>query len=176
VTARVALRSKWHERCDRALRFGVQRPARVLLIAFAVVLAGCATSRDAGNTGASREAEARTAMLGALSASAASWNAGDLKGHLSIYDESVTVMTKAGPRPSVAAIEASFSAVYFKDGKPKQVLSFEQVSIRFLSSESALMTGRFELTGGGLPNQSGWFSLVWVHTAAGWRVVHDHTS
>jgi ketosteroid isomerase-like protein len=115
-------------------------------------------------------------MLVALTASAASWNAGDLKGHLSIYDDSVTVMTKTGPRPSVAAIEASFSAAYFKDGKPKQLLSFEQVSIRFLSSESALMTGRFELAGGGLPDQSGWFSLVWVHTAAGWRVVHDHTS
>ena len=142
----------------------------------AVVLVGCATSRDAGNTNASREADARSEMLAALSASAASWNAGDLRGHLSIYDESVTVMTKTGPRPSIAAIEASFSAAYFKDGKPKQALSFEQVSIRFLSSESALMTGRFGLTGGGLPDQSGWFSLVWVHAAAGWRVVHDHTS
>src|SRR5215831_8920627 len=147
-----------------------------LSFALAVVLTGCATTRDSGNTTASREAEARSEMLAAMSASAASWNAGDLKGHLAIYDESVTVMTKTGPRPSIAAIEASFSAAYFKDGKPKQTLGFDQVSIRFLSSESALMTGRFGLTGGGLPDQSGWFSLVWVPTAAGWRVVHDHTS
>jgi ketosteroid isomerase-like protein len=141
-----------------------------------VVTVGCATSRDAGDINAAREAEARSEMLTALNASAVSWNAGDLKGHLSIYDESVTVMTKSGPRPSIAAIEASFGAAYFKDGKPKQALSFERVSIRFLSPESALMTGRFGLTGGGLPDQSGWFSIVWVHTAAGWRVVHDHTS
>jgi ketosteroid isomerase-like protein len=146
-------------------------PALVIL-----VLVACATPRGAGNTDASREADARAEMIAAMKASAASWNAGDLKGHLAIYDESVTVMTKAGPRPSIAAIEASFSAAYFKDGKPKQALSFEQVSIRFLAAESALMTGRFGLTGGGLPDQSGWFSLVWVHTAAGWRVVHDHTS
>jgi ketosteroid isomerase-like protein len=145
-------------------------------LALGVILVGCAAPRDAGNAGAAREAEARSEMLAAMDASAASWNAGDLKGHLSIYDESVTVMTKSGPRPSIAAIEAAFRAAYFNDGKPKQSLGFERVSIRFLSSESALMTGRFALTGGGLPDQSGWFSLVWVRTAAGWRVVHDHTS
>jgi len=38
------------------------------------------------------------------------------------------------------------------------------------------MTGRFALSGGGLPEQSGWFSLVWLQTPAGWRVVHDHSS
>ncbi|HTS22502.1 MAG TPA: nuclear transport factor 2 family protein [Casimicrobiaceae bacterium] len=147
------------------------------MLAFAaIVLAGCAASPAADESGAGREAQARAEMLAAMSASAASWNAGDLKGHLSIYDDSVTVMTRTGPRPSIAAIEASFSAAYFKDGKPKQTLGFDQVSIRLLSPESALMTGRFSLTGGGLPQQSGWFSLVWLRTPAGWRVVHDHTS
>jgi len=153
-----------------------------LALAFAVALIlGCAAQRDAETNPtamsvAAREAQARSEMLAAMDASAASWNAGDLKGHLSIYDESVTVMTKAGPRPSIAAIEAAFGAAYFSNGKPKQSLGFDRVSIRFLSSESALMTGRFALTGDGLPDQSGWFSLVWVRTGAGWRVVHDHTS
>lgn len=123
----------------------------------------------------SAQNQARAEMMSVLADSAARWNAGDLKGHLAIYDESVTVMTKTGPRPTVAAIEAAFGAAYFKDGKPKQTLGFDQTTVRMLSSDSALMTGRFALTGNGLPTQSGWFTLVWLRTAQGWRVVHDHT-
>jgi len=85
----------------------------------------------------------REKMLAALQASEDAWNRGDLKGHLAIYDESVTAMTKNGPRPGANA---------------------------------ALMTGRFVLSGGGEPEQSGWFTLVWQHTATGWKVIHDHSS
>jgi len=121
-------------------------------------------------------AEDRSQILAALEASAESWNRADLKGHLAIYDPTVTAMTKSGPRPGVAAIESSFGETYFKGGKPKQNLRMEQVTLRALSSDSALMTGRFVLFGGELPEQSGWFSLVWLRTAAGWKVVHDHSS
>jgi ketosteroid isomerase-like protein len=115
-------------------------------------------------------------MRASLQASADAWNRGDLKGHLAIYDASVTVMTKTGPRPTIEAIEKSFGQAYFVDGRPKQHLRMESVTIRSLSERSALMTGRFILSGGGLPEQSGWFTLVWLRTAAGWRAVHDHTS
>jgi len=86
------------------------------------------------------------------------------------------MMTKNGPRPSVAAIEASFGAAYFKDGKPKQMLRMEDTAVRMLSPNSALMTGRFVLSGGDLPELSGWFSLVRLKTPQGWRAVHNHTS
>jgi ketosteroid isomerase-like protein len=115
-------------------------------------------------------------MRAALQASADAWNRGDLMGHLRIYDPSVTVMTKTGPRPTIEAIEKSFGQAYFVDGKPKQNLRMESVTIRGLSGQSALMTGRFVLSGGAEAEQSGWFTLIWVRTAAGWRAVHDHTS
>jgi len=115
-------------------------------------------------------------MFAALQASEDAWNRGDLKGHLAIYDESVTAMTRNGPRPGIAPIEDAFTKAYFRDGKPKQQLRTEQVNVRPLSAGSALMTGRFILSGGGEPEQSGWFTLVWQRTPAGWRVVHDHTS
>jgi ketosteroid isomerase-like protein len=117
-----------------------------------------------------------TQMLAALQASADAWNRGDLKGHLAIYDSSVTVMTKSGPRPTIEAIEKSFGQAYFVNGKPKQNLRMENVTIRALSEQSALMTGKFILSGGAEAEQSGWFTLIWVRTAAGWRAVHDHTS
>ena len=112
----------------------------------------------------------------AMQASVEAWNRGDLKGHLAIYDPSVTVMTKNGPRPTIEAIETSFGQAYFVAGKPKQSLRMESVNVRGLSEQSALVTGRFVLSGGTEPEQSGWFTLVWVHTATGWRAVHDHTS
>ena len=121
-------------------------------------------------------AQDETQMRAAVQASADAWNVGDLKGHLAIYDASVTVMTKTGPRPTIEAIEKSFGQTYFVNGKSKQNLRMESVTIRGLSARSALMTGKFILSGGGEPEQSGWFTLVWVRTAAGWRAVHDHTS
>ena len=150
------------------------RRLHVLLIVLAF-LAGCGSSPDRMKIAPDKDA-ARTEMLTALIRSAEAWNRGDLKGHLAIYDESVSVMTKAGPRPGIAAIETSFSAAYFKDGRPKQSLVMEQVAVRLLSADSALMTGRFVLSGGGEPDQSGWFTLIWIRTTSGWKAVHDHTS
>ena len=115
-------------------------------------------------------------VFAALQASEEAWNRGDLKGHLAIYDESVTAMTKNGPRPGIAPIEAAFTKAYFRDGKPRQQLRTEQLNVRPLSGDSALMTGRFILSGGGEPEQSGWFTLIWQRTPSGWKVVHDHTS
>jgi ketosteroid isomerase-like protein len=111
-----------------------------------------------------------------LQSSADAWNRGDLQGHVAIYDPSVTVMTNNGPRPTIEAIVKSFGGAYFVNGQPKQQLRMESVAVRPMSADSALMTGRFILSGGDDPDRSGWFTLIWVRTAAGWRAVHDHTS
>ena len=155
------------------------RPAllvvRMLLVV--VATAGCATAATRGAstvpaTWAADEAEIRALTM----ASTEAWNRGDLKGHLAIYVDSVTFMTRQGPRPGVAAIEEAFTRTYFRDGKPKQQLRFEQVSLRPLGRDAALETARFILSGGGEPNQSGWFTLVWLRTPDGWRAVHDHSA
>lgn len=147
----------------------------LLMVLIAVVAAACTTTSMTPPARATESLD-RAEMMSRLEQSAAAWNRADLKSHLAIYDDSVTVMTKQGPRPTIAAIETAFGATYFVDGKPKQTLRFEQPAIRLLTPDSALMTGRFVLFGGGLAEQSGWFTLVWLRTAAGWRVVHDHTS
>lgn len=117
------------------------------------------------------------AQIRALSQSSAdAWNKGDLKGHLAIYSDDMTFMTRTGPRPGVAPLEKSFSEKYFKDGRPKQTLSFGDRTLRRLGPDAVLETGSFRLTGGGEPEQSGWFTLVWVRTAGGWRILHDHSS
>ena len=117
-----------------------------------------------------------TEIRGSIAASASAFNRGDLPGHLAIYDESVQFMTKSGPRPGIAPIEKAFRAAYFKDGKAIQQLRFEELAVRSLTPDAALATARFALSGGGKPDQTGWFTLVWLRTPAGWRAVHDHSS
>lgn len=139
---------------------------RILLVV--ILLAACASPP------AVEEDEAQ--IVAALKASTEAWNRGSLAGHVALYDPSVTMMTRQGPRRGVAPIEEAFSKTYFRDGKPKQQLSMEQAAIRMLSADSALVTGRFVLSGGVEKEQSGWFTLVWIRTPSGWKVVHDHTS
>jgi len=138
--------------------------------------AGLAACAQFGSPGANFTAQDQAELVSLVQASAAAWNRGDLKGHVSIYDASVTVMTKSGPRPTIEAIEQSFGQAYFVNGKAKQQLSMDNITVRPLSASSALMTGKFVLSGGQEPTQSGWFTLVWLRTPKGWRAVHDHTS
>ena len=112
----------------------------------------------------------------ALADSTQAFNRGDLKGHLAIYDESVTFMTKDGPRPGIAPIEKAFREHYFQDGQPIQQLRFEQLAVRRLNEDTAIATARWALAGGSKPEQAGWFTLVWLRTPTGWRAVHDHSS
>ncbi|HEX7184934.1 MAG TPA: nuclear transport factor 2 family protein [Thermoanaerobaculia bacterium] len=154
------------------------RPALLFasVLLFAILSgAGLAQPSDPPQQSSSWSAD-EAQIRAAAKASAEAWNRGDLKGHLSIYVEDVTFMTSNGPRPGIAPLEESFSKKYFKDGRPKQTLSFEQIAVRPLGSDAALATGRFVLSGGGEPEQSGWFSLVWIRTPQGWKVVHDHSS
>src|SRR5688500_4285025 len=150
----------------------LRRAALLLVLASAP---GCVRIQVERN-GTSGWAADEAAIRAATAASAEAWNRGDLKGHLAIYVDSVTFMTRTGPRPGVAAIEQPVTTTYFRDGRPKQQLRFEQTTIRRLDANSALETGRFILSGGGEPDQSGWFTLIWVRTPAGWKAVHDHSS
>lgn len=111
-----------------------------------------------------------------IAESVLAFNRGDLPGHLAIYDESVTFMTKDGPRPGIAPIEKAFRENYFREGRAIQQLRFEQLAVRPLGADAALATARWTLSGGDKPDQSGWFTLAWRRTPAGWRAVHDHSS
>ena len=154
----------------------IGRSAATALLAFATACAPAAPAPGSPApvpaTWTSDEAEIRR-LLGE---STAAWNRGDLRGHLALYDEGVTFMTRNGPRPGVAAIEESFTRTYFREGQPNQQLRFEQLTVRPLGRDAALANARFVLSGGGAPDQTGWFTLVWMRTADGWRAVHDHSS
>lgn len=153
----------------------MNRPCLAAAVAVLMLVPGCAATRGVAGTPDTWAADVHE-IRSRTTASTEAWNRGDLKGHLAIYVDSVTFMTRNGPRPGVGAIEEQFTRTYFRDGQPKQQLRFEQVTIRPLGRDAALETARFILSGGGEPDQTGWFTLIWVRTPDGWRAVHDHSS
>ncbi|HEX7242374.1 MAG TPA: nuclear transport factor 2 family protein [Longimicrobiaceae bacterium] len=150
------------------------RSACVLL--FALLAGACAAATSAPAPASATWSADEAQIRAKLAESAAAWNRADLKGHLAMYEDSVTFMTGNGPRPGVAPIEQAFTRSFFRDGKNKQSLRYEQVTVRPLGPGAALQNGRFVLSGGGEEEKSGWFTLIWVRRPDGWKAVHDHSS
>lgn len=149
---------------------------RCLWALAAVLLGACAPGAPPATLAPPSWPVDSLALVAAVQASADAWNRGDLDGHLALYTDSATFLTRQGLRLGVAATRAAFARTYFRGARPIQTLRFEELAARPLGRDAALLTGRFVLEGGGEPTRSGWFTLVWVRTARGWRVVHDHTS
>ena len=116
------------------------------------------------------------ALIAQLQATTTDWNNGDLARFIAPYDAASTFMTREGPIGR-DAMRAHYEKAFFAPGggKPRP-LRFERVQVRALGEDNALMTGHFVLGGDGKPEQSGWFTLVWMRTPEGWRIIHDHSS
>jgi ketosteroid isomerase-like protein len=122
------------------------------------------------------DAPADVASLPALlMATTDRWNAGDLDGFIAPYASDTSFMTPAG-LIGRDAVRTRYQTRYFTGSRPDQQLRFDELRVNPLGAGHALMTGRFVLSGGGTPEQSGRFTLVWARTAEGWRIIHDHSS
>ncbi|MFL5545825.1 MAG: DUF4440 domain-containing protein, partial [Gemmatimonadaceae bacterium] len=89
--------------------------------------------------------------------------------------DTATTMGRTGLVRGVSGIEDQMRAGFWRTGRPLQVLSYDHLEIRPIGPNQAIATGQYILTGGGLPNRTGWFTTIWVRTPAGWRMVHDHS-
>lgn len=103
------------------------------------------------------------------------WNKGDLNQYLAYYTNDATEMLSTGPKGGVEAIEETMKKGFWKNGKPEQILRYENVLVRFLGKEGAVVTGQYVLSGNGKPDRTGWFTTVWIKTKKGWRMMHDHS-
>jgi len=145
---------------------------RLAWICAAAVVAACARPTAAP---APEPAGAAAQIAAVLDTTAAGWNRGDLSAYLWAYAESTTVMGRGGPEHGVEAVRRQMTAGFWKTGRPLQVLRYDHLDVRLLGPASALVTGRYVLSGGGLPDRAGWFTTVWARTTAGWRMIHDHS-
>lgn len=110
-----------------------------------------------------------------LNKTAEGWNKGDLPQYLSVYTPDATEMRSTGPAGGVEAIEETMKKGFWKTGRPLQNLRYENVVVRMLGKEGALVTGQYILSGADRPDRTGWFTTVWKKTRDGWRMIHDHS-
>lgn len=107
--------------------------------------------------------------------SATDWNNADLDAFMAVYDTAATFMFSTGP-VGLDKMRANYERGFFKDGKPLQQLRYEDLRVRPLGADHALLTGKFVLTGNNLPDRKGIYTLVFVKRASGWKILHDHSS
>ncbi len=131
----------------------------------------CAVGASVG-FGQSKDEKAIRAVL---QMTAEGWNKGDLNQYLSAYVKEATEMLSTGPAGGVEAIEKTMREGFWKNGKPAQMLRYENIVVRMLGKKNALVTGQYILSGGGRADRSGWFTTVWTKTKDGWRMIHDHS-
>jgi ketosteroid isomerase-like protein len=129
----------------------------------------------AGNLSAQQTKDVTAEITRLMTQSAADWNNANLDGFMSLYDTAATFMFPSGP-VGLEKMRSNYERSYFKEGKPKQQLRFEDLQVRSLGADHALLTGKFVLYGNNLPEQKGIYSLVFVKRASGWKILHDHSS
>lgn len=110
--------------------------------------------------------------------SAIGWNRGDLVAYMQCYEASPeTTFVGSAVAKGTDAVLARYRKAYPTAEKMGQ-LRFSEVSVRRLAPNLAIVTGRYHLTrtaaAGG--DRTGLFSVVMRKSAAGWRIIHDHSS
>lgn len=139
--------------------------AAIIIIAS---LSNCTVSKKTA-TDASAE------IIQLMHQSAADWNKADLDAFMALYDTASTFMFSTGP-VGLGKMRANYEKGFFKDGKPIQQLRFEDLEIRSLGADHALLTGKFVLSGNNLADRKGIYTLVFVKRGSGWKILHDHSS
>lgn len=115
-----------------------------------------------------------------LEASALAWSRGDLDGFMHCYEDapSTTYLKRDGVVEGYKAIHDMYAARFGGDTASLGRLSMSLLNVRTLGSDFALVTGRYVLqrpaAAGG--EAGGLFTLVFRRSAAGWRIISDHTS
>ena len=150
---------------------------RFAVLAAVLLLSACVHVKV--NTGATDVgASTQQQISAAMSQSAAAWNRGDLDGFLAVYkDDQHTAFMAPQITYGLSDIKARYARTYFKDGKPKGQLTYDDLKFRTLGDDHVLMTGRWHLAEPETGKKSdGYYTLIWERTSAGWRIIHDHSS
>ena len=144
-------------------------PAIALAVIVADVLAIAATPK------ADPEAEVRAV----LDAQAEACNRGDLDGFMAGYWESEELRFASGGTVTTgfAATKGRYVRRYKAEGKAMGHLTFSEVTVEVLTTEVALVRGRWRLTfEKGEAEPHGLYTLTVKKLPEGWRVTSDHTS
>ncbi|MGE0481469.1 MAG: DUF4440 domain-containing protein [Phycisphaerae bacterium] len=127
-------------------------------------------------TGCAAISSHATAVRALLAAQTDAWNRGDIPGFMQYYVRGDELTFSSGGRTERGwdATLARYQRRY-PTRERMGVLRFDELEVRPLASDAALVLGRWHLTRP--PDDAGGtFSLVVVRRAGNWLILHDHTS
>ena len=106
------------------------------------------------------------------------WNRGDIEAFMEGYERSDRIVFVGSEiQRGYDAVLARYRRTY-GDRSKMGVLRFSDLEVEVLTDNAATVIGRYHLTrddaGGG--DASGRYSLVFLLTRGGWKIVHDHTT
>jgi ketosteroid isomerase-like protein len=122
------------------------------------------------------EAAIKQAIAAVLNEQAAGWNEGSVEKYMQGYEQTENIRFASG-----GSITYGWQTVMerykkrYTDKATMGKLTFKDVDINVISPDSALVFGHWQLDRE-KDQPSGLFTLLMRKTAAGWRIVHDHTS
>jgi ketosteroid isomerase-like protein len=149
------------------------RAARLLR---GIAITFCALSAP-GISGAAQQTEAAVAQIrSVLRAQQDAWNRGDIDGFMNGYarSESTVFISEDTIRRGWHTVRDRYKKKYSSRAK-MGTLTFSDLAITLLSSDSAVATGRWNLKRAD-DRPHGRFTLIFTRLPEGWRIVHDHTS
>jgi beta-aspartyl-peptidase (threonine type) len=118
-----------------------------------------------------------------LDAQVVAWNKGDLDGFMAGYwnDDKLTFISGGDITFGWKKTKERYEKRYKSDGKEMGKLTFSDFHADVLSSNAAVVRGKFELAFEKAKDDTkkaarGRFTLILKKFPDGWRIVHDHTS
>ena len=123
-----------------------------------------------------RDAQVMREVRAVLDAQVEAWNRGDIEGFMRGYAQSSETVFVSGDTVTRGwqTVLDRYKKGY--DSREKMgVLTFSDLEINVLSKDAAVVLGSWQLKRAN-DTPHGRFTLIFRRTAAGWRIIHDHTS
>lgn len=114
-----------------------------------------------------------TAIRSEMEQQEQAWNRGDIPGFMAAYSDSICFFGTAERTCGKAVVTARYEKRY-PDRESMGHLDFDQVEILGAGADHAWCTGTWRLLRSS-DTLSGGFSLFWMRTPVGWRILRDHT-
>jgi len=144
--------------------------ARAIGITFCILMATNVSAAPA------RTPNAVAQIRSILHAQQNAWNRGDVDGFMNGYARSALTVfiSEDSVRRGWETVRARYRQKY-SDRAKMGTLSFSDIEINLLSSDAAVVLGRWRLERA-KDRPHGRFTLIFRRLPEGWRIVHDHTS
>lgn len=128
--------------------------------------------------GRARERHAPELIRTVLDSQESAWNAGDLDGFMVGYWHSDDLKFLSGDTVTTGwqATHDRYQKRYRGEGKEMGKLKFDLLDVDVVSSDAAVVRGKWALTMSDGKNPHGLFTLLFRRIDGNWVIVSDHTS